>query len=352
MSNSLPGDNAPGVPRLASRLFFAIFPDQETAERIATLALNQRAALGMTGTLLAPERLHATLYFLGDYVELPQETIAKAHEAAQRVAVAPFEVAFDRCMSFPGRPGRQPFVLRGGAGVQELICLQRALASALHQVGLANRAKSKFTPHVTLLYDELRGRQRAVEPIRWQVHEFVLVHSVQAQAQAQAQAKYIPLARWPLQQAPPSADDLRYMSRAMELARMAEAAGEVPVGAVVVKDDRIIGEGWNRPIGTHDPTAHAEIIAIRQAAQAVGSYRLTDTTLYVTLEPCSMCAGAMVHSRVRRLVYAASDPQAGAAGSAFNIVQSDALNHRLQCTAGVMAEECTAQLREFFRARR
>ena len=142
------------------------------------------------------------------------------------------------------------------------------------------------------------------------------------------------------------------MARALALARLAEAAGEVPVGAVVVKDDQIIGEGWNRPIGTNDPTAHAEILALRQAAQTVGSYRLSDTTLYVTLEPCSMCAGAMVHARVGRLVYAASDPQAGAAGSAFNIVQSNVLNHRLQCTAGVMAQECSAQLREFFRARR
>ena len=119
----------------------------------------------MTGKLLATERLHATLYFLGDYAELPQQTIDKAHEAAKLVSVTPFEVVFDRCMSFPGRPGRQPFVLRGGEGVQALIGLQRALASALHQVGLADRAKSKFTPHVTLLYDEQRASARAVEPI-------------------------------------------------------------------------------------------------------------------------------------------------------------------------------------------
>ena len=151
---------------------------------------------------------------------------------------------------------------------------------------------------------------------------------------------------------PPLAADLSYLSRALELARMAEAAGEVPVGAVIVKDNVIIGEGWNRPISTSDPTAHAEIIAIRQAAQAVNSYRLLDTTLYVTLEPCAMCAGAMVHARIRRLVYGATDPRAGAAGSAFNIVQHASLNHRLQCTAGVMAEECGAILREFFVARR
>jgi tRNA(adenine34) deaminase len=142
------------------------------------------------------------------------------------------------------------------------------------------------------------------------------------------------------------------MSRALELARAAEAAGEVPVGAVIVKEGVIVGEGWNRPISTNDPTAHAEIVALRAAAQNLGSYRLLDTTLYVTLEPCAMCAGAMVHSRVKRLVYAATDPRAGAAGSVFNIVQHSALNHRLEMTSGVMALECAAVLRGFFAARR
>ena len=107
------------------------------------------------------------------------------------------------------------------------------------------------------------------------------------------------------------------MARAIELARQAAAAGEVPVGAVIVRDRKIIGEGWNRPIGTHDPTAHAEIIALREAAKNIGSYRLTNATLYVTLEPCAMCAGAMVHARVKRLVYGSSDPRAGASGSIF-----------------------------------
>ena len=120
------------------------------------------------------------------------------------------------------------------------------------------------------------------------------------------------------------------MSRALELAAAAEAAGEVPVGAVIVKDGEIIAEGWNRPIGTCDPTAHAEIIALRAAGAALGTYRLTDTTLYVTLEPCPMCAGAMVHARVRRLVFGATDPRAGAAGTVFNVVQHPALNHRLE----------------------
>lgn len=145
---------------------------------------------------------------------------------------------------------------------------------------------------------------------------------------------------------------LPFMLRALELAREAERAGEVPVGAVVVKDGVIVGEGSNRPINTNDPTAHAEIIALREAARTLQTYRLLDTTLYVTLEPCSMCAGAMVHARVKRLVYAATDPRAGASGSIFNITQHPALNHRLEVTSGVLAEECSAELRKFFAARR
>lgn len=147
-------------------------------------------------------------------------------------------------------------------------------------------------------------------------------------------------------------DDEKFMRRALELAREAEAAGEVPVGAVIVRDGEIIAEGWNRPIATCDPTAHAEIIAMRAAAKVVGSYRLVGTTLYVTLEPCPMCAGAMVHARVGRLVFGATDPRAGAAGTLFNIVQHPVLNHRLECTGGVFADEAAKQLRDFFTARR
>lgn len=149
-------------------------------------------------------------------------------------------------------------------------------------------------------------------------------------------------------------DDLdeRFMRRAVELAREAEAAGEVPVGALVVRDGEILAEGFNRPISTHDPTAHAEMVALRAAAARIDNYRLPGTTLYVTLEPCAMCAGAMVHARVQRLVYAATDPRAGASGSVFNVVQNPALNHRLEVTPGVLADECAALLRNFFVARR
>jgi tRNA(adenine34) deaminase len=147
-------------------------------------------------------------------------------------------------------------------------------------------------------------------------------------------------------------DDVVFMRRALELARAAEAAGEVPVGAVIVRDGVIIGEGSNRPISTRDPTAHAEMVALRAAAAASESYRLTGTTLYVTLEPCAMCAGAMVHARVERLVYAAADPRAGAVGSVFNVVRNPALNHRMDMVAGVLGDECGALLRNFFVARR
>ena len=142
------------------------------------------------------------------------------------------------------------------------------------------------------------------------------------------------------------------MQAALALARQAEAAGEVPVGAVLVKDGTVVASGWNHPIGAHDPTAHAEVVALRAAAQALGNYRLTDTTLYVTLEPCAMCAGAMVHARVKRLVYGAADPKTGAAGSVFDLVRAQALNHQLEVQGGVLAEECGALLRAFFAQRR
>lgn len=149
-----------------------------------------------------------------------------------------------------------------------------------------------------------------------------------------------------------TSEDEKWMREALVLARMAEAAGEVPVGAVLVKDGNLVGSGWNQPIGAHDPTAHAEVLALRAAAKLAGNYRLTGTTLYVTLEPCAMCAGALVHARVARLVYGAADPKAGAAGSVFNLAQADKLNHRLEVVGGVMAGECRDLLKDFFSRRR
>ncbi|MFT3709508.1 MAG: tRNA adenosine(34) deaminase TadA [Archangium sp.] len=138
------------------------------------------------------------------------------------------------------------------------------------------------------------------------------------------------------------------MSEAVALAREAAKLGEVPVGAVAVKGDQIIGRGMNRREIDKDPFAHAEFIAMQQAAQAVGAWRLTDVTIYVTLEPCVMCAGALVQSRVTRLVFGTMDPKAGAVGSLFNLAQESRFNHRLEVTSGVMADECSAMLKAFF----
>ncbi len=142
------------------------------------------------------------------------------------------------------------------------------------------------------------------------------------------------------------------MALALDLARQAEAAGEVPVGAVLVRDGEILGTGYNAPIGQHDPTAHAEIQALRAAAAAVGNYRLPGTTLYVTLEPCVMCAGAILHARVQRVVIGADDPKTGAAGSVFDTLISEKHNHRVEITRGVLANESSALLKAFFQARR
>ena len=146
--------------------------------------------------------------------------------------------------------------------------------------------------------------------------------------------------------------DIHWMRRALELATLAAREGEVPVGAVLVKEGQLIAEGRNRPIANHDPTAHAEIQLLRAAGKALNNYRLSGTTLYVTLEPCPMCAGAIVHARVQRVVFAATDPRTGAAGSIYNILQSNELNHRCEVEGGVLAEESATLLRDFFRSRR
>ncbi|HJS16351.1 MAG TPA: tRNA adenosine(34) deaminase TadA [Rheinheimera sp.] len=147
-------------------------------------------------------------------------------------------------------------------------------------------------------------------------------------------------------------DDLHWMQYALQLADKAEQSGEIPVGAVLVKDGVVLGEGWNQSIQLNDPSAHAEMIAIRQAAEKVGNYRLIDCTLYVTLEPCAMCAGLLVHSRVKRLVFGAKDAKTGAAGSVLDIVRHPVLNHQLDVLDGPLAQQCADKLSEFFRRRR
>ena len=145
---------------------------------------------------------------------------------------------------------------------------------------------------------------------------------------------------------------LEFMQLALDLATQAALNGEVPVGAIVVKDGAIIGRGSNAPVGLHDPTAHAEIIAMREAATYLGNYRLVDCTLYVTLEPCAMCSGAIQHARIARLVYGASDPKTGACGSVVNLMSEPKLNHHTEVLGGVLAEQCGAVLTAFFKQRR
>ena len=146
--------------------------------------------------------------------------------------------------------------------------------------------------------------------------------------------------------------DENWMRYALQLAQQAALQGEVPVGAVLVQDDNILGEGWNQPISLNDPSAHAEMLAMRAAGQAAANYRLPNTTLYVTLEPCSMCAGAMIHARIARVVFGAYDPKTGAAGSLFSVLNDPRHNHQVQISGGVLAEECAELLRTFFRERR
>ena len=146
--------------------------------------------------------------------------------------------------------------------------------------------------------------------------------------------------------------DIGFMRTALDLAREAGAAGEVPVGAVVVKADVIVGRGFNAPISRHDPTAHAEIMALRDAARNLGNYRLPDCQLFVTLEPCAMCAGAILHARISRVVYGAQDPKTGACGSVVDLFSEPRLNFHAEAIGGVLAEECGALLSAFFAARR
>ena len=146
--------------------------------------------------------------------------------------------------------------------------------------------------------------------------------------------------------------DIRWMERALELAHKAEAVGEVPVGAILVKDNQLIAEGWNQPITSNDATSHAEIMAMREAGKKLNNYRLVDTVMYVTLEPCSMCVGAMIHARVGKVIFGAAEPRTGALGGAFNLLEANEHNHLFDFESGVLAEESRVLLQRFFQSRR
>lgn len=146
--------------------------------------------------------------------------------------------------------------------------------------------------------------------------------------------------------------DAPYMDLALAEAAKAEAAGEVPVGAVIVFEDKVVARAFNQPISTNDPTAHAEIVALREAGRALGNYRLAGATMYCTVEPCMMCAGAMIHARIARLVFGTPDPKAGSAGSIYNVLTDPRLNHRVEVVTGVREDECASLVRDFFARRR
>ena len=146
--------------------------------------------------------------------------------------------------------------------------------------------------------------------------------------------------------------DAQYMNLALTEARKAEQAEEVPVGAIIVLENAVIGSGFNQPISTNDPTAHAEIVALRKAAESVRNYRLSGATMYCTVEPCMMCAGAIIHARIARLVFGTPDPKAGSAGSIYNVLTDPRLNHRVEVVSGIREDECAGRLREFFARRR
>ena len=180
------------MPALTDSLFFAIYPDAAAASRIARLAQSAQAEHGLKGKPVAMDRLHVTLHHLGAFAGVPEAVVAMASDAASQVALAPFDVTFDRTSSFPGRRSKRPFVLRAGSKNDGLLELQATLGLALQAAGLAVKANSRYTPHVTLLYDEDHPAERSVDPIGWTVREFVLVRSLLGRSQ------YVQLARWPL----------------------------------------------------------------------------------------------------------------------------------------------------------
>lgn len=194
-------------------------------------------------------------------------------------------------------------------------------------------------------------QRQGVALLQWRVSELpaertALAGFVEAEL-AKAQA-----ARAPTQPEQQAQQDQAFMAQALELARQAAAEGEVPVGALIVRQGEILGRGWNQPIGRHDASAHAEIQALRAAGAAAGNYRLPGATLYVTLEPCAMCAGAILHARISRLVFGAEDPRAGAVHSVYDLIARPQLNHQLQWQGGVLAADCSTLLRQFFASRR
>jgi tRNA(adenine34) deaminase len=346
-------DGFDGQVQPTDRLFFAVMPDAPAAEQIAGLAEGLRDEFSLKGRPLQLERFHITLHHLGDYAGIRQDIVAAAVDAASKVEVPSFEVSLDRAGSLGGRAQRKPFVLRGGRGVADLVGLQQALGAALKTTILGSWVHANFTPHVTLLYDEKLVEEQPVAPVHWKVREFLLIHSLLGQTQ------YVVLGRWRLnvegraeRVAGQALQDELAMRRAIDQASNAALVGEVPVGAVIMQGDQVVATGYNRPITDNDPTAHAEIVALRHAATLLGNYRLPECELFVTLEPCAMCAMALMHARFKRVVFGAADPKTGAAGSVVDLFANRQLNRHTKVEGGVLADDCGKALSEFFAERR
>lgn len=345
-----------GEGAATDRLFLAVLPDDAARARLADLAARLHREHGLQGRLIRPENLHVTLNFLGAFRAIPQNVVDAASRAvASLVSVRPFEIRLDRVLSFR-RAGLKPVVATGQEGVAALEGFHRQLQKALAQQGIA--PEPRYKPHATLLYDAKGLPETPVPPITWTAREVVLMHSLSGQA------THEPLARWSLGLpiAPPAttppADfgeaDAGWMRRALALAAAAGAElDEVPVGAVVIgPDGRLLAEASNLTGERHDPGAHAEMLAIAAAGKALGSKRLSGCTLYVSLEPCPMCAAALVHARIQSLVYAAPSPKTGAVGSVFDLVRDHRHNHAVRIRSGLMADEAGALLSDWFRRKR
>ena len=336
------------------RLYLAVRPDAETAARIEQLAQGLRKRLGLTGTPLPAARLQVALNPLGSFIAIPQNIVDAASRAVSSlVATPPFALVFDRVVSFRAGDDK-PLALVGREGVLALEALHRQLQAALARHGI--RPEARFKPHLTLLRDRRGVPEQAIEPVAWTVDAIELRHALPGRAPET-------LARWSLGTAiaPPQADpaqfsdrDRHWMHRALALAAQAgQADDEVPVGAVIVDaGGELVAEASNLNGERHDPSAHAELLAIAAAGRALGSRRLSGCTLYVSLEPCPMCAAALVHARIDQLVFAAPSPKTGAAGSVFDLVRDHRHNHAVQVRGGLLADEAGQLLSDWFRRKR
>ncbi len=352
-------------------LFLALLPDGPARDRIAALADEVALRPEVAATPLAPDRLHLTLAYLGRFARIPQNVLDATSRAASAVmGQAPVPVRLDRLTSFRGQ-GSKPVVLTcDDAAVPALVALQRQLQRALAHHGLA--PDPRFKPHVTLLRDRQGLAPGAVEPVAWTADAIHLLHS------RPGPGPYQELASWrlgvpvgPPEPTPAGEFDARdhaWMQRALALAAQAGGQGdEVPVGAVLVgPEGQVLAEASNLTGHRHDPTAHAEMQVLAAAGRALGSARLGGCRLYVSLEPCPMCAAALVHARVEELVFAAPSPKTGAAGSVFDEVRrardgepsareatgDHRHNHAVRIRSGLLAREAGELLTDWFRRKR